>query len=276
MALLFILVLAPCAAVLALAFFSWDPLRGTARFVGMDNFVRVLTRADLLHATVNTVAYTLITVPTTVLLGLAVALAIHHVSRGGWLWRTAYFMPIAATLAATSVVWKWLFYPRAGVIDSTIGQLLGVSDWLNSSALALPAVGMVGCWQGIGSSVVMFLAGLATIPDAPQEAARLDGANAWQRFHHVTWPALGPAAVFAVVIALRDSLQVYDQVRVMTNGGPMNSSVTLAYLMWKRGITYLDVGGASVVSLVLLALVLGATWLQLRLFGQRWESAGTR
>jgi multiple sugar transport system permease protein len=275
-ALLVLFVLLPATAVTVLAFFDWDPLRGGGQLVGLRNFSRMLSDGQLQAAVAHTLLYALFSVPTTLVVGLVVALAIHAVPRWADVWRTAYFIPMASTLAASSVVWQWLFYPRSGLIDATIGRLTGVTGWLESTELALAAVAVVGCWHGFPGATIMFLAGLAGVPRVTLEAARLDGANAWSRFWHVTWPALGPATVFALVIASRDALRVFDQVRVMTDGGPMESTVTLSFLMWRRGIQYSDVGGASVVDLVLLALVLLITLVHLRTIGARWERAGSR
>lgn len=269
-------VVVPVVIVVGLAFFRYDPLTGTSEYVGLDNFERVLANGSLRRATVQTLAYTVLTVPVIVGLGLGIAVAIHHVARGAAWWRAVYFLPAASTLAGMSVVWRWMFYPDAGVVDSTVGRLSGAADWLNSSSLAIPAVAVVGSWQGVGSAVIMFLAGLSGVPRDLLEAAALDGARPWSRFWHVTWPALGPATAFALVVTTRDALRVFEQVSVMTDGGPTGHSETLAFLMWRRGIYYNDIGGASVINLVLLAFVLVTIAAQMRFVGRRWEQAGSR
>lgn len=269
-------VLAPMVLALVLTVFDYDPLGQVLQFVGLRNFQRVLPSQELWQATVNTIVYTVITVPVTVGGGLVVALVIHGVSRGAGFWRSVYFLPVAATLTAMAVVWRFLFYPDSGLIDASVGQLLGVRDWLDSTTLALPAVAVVGSWAGLGSAVVLFLAGLSAVPAHLREVATLDGAGPWHRFWTVTWPALGPATVFTLVLTVRDAMRVFDQVQVMTNGGPLNSSQTLSVLLWRRGIQFLDIGGSSVVNLVLLVILLGTILLQLRTFGRRWEAAGTR
>lgn len=275
-ALLVLLVLVPVLVVVALSFVDYDPLRGDVAYVGTDNFARVLSSDQFRIALVNTLVYLLLSGPATLVLALLVALGIHSVHRGGTLWRSVYFLPVASTLAAMSVVWRWLFYPDTGLIDATIGRVLGIEDWLHSTSLALPAVAVVGSWEGIGFAVVMFLAGLTGVPPSLLEAARLDGAGAWSRFWHVTWPALGPSVVFTLIITTRNALRVFDQVQVMTEGGPANSSATLSYVLWERGIRFLDVGGGAVITLVLLVLVLGITAIQLGTVGRRWERAGAR
>ncbi|PZF82209.1 carbohydrate ABC transporter permease [Jiangella anatolica] len=274
--LLALTVVAPVLVVIVLSLFDYDPLLGTADFVALDNFGRVLSSDEFGRALVNTAIYLILTVPVTLTASMLVALGIHSLSWGGTLWRNVYFLPVASTLAAMAVAWRWLFYGGSGVVDATVGRVLGVEDWLHSTTLALPAVAVVGTWENVGFAVVMFLAGLSAVPPQLLEAARLDGAGAWSRFWHVTWPALGPAVVFTLIITTRNALKVFDQVRVMTEGGPVNSSTTLSYLLWERGIRFLDVGGGSVITLVLLALILGVTAIQLGTVGLRWERAGTR
>ncbi|MFI0418370.1 carbohydrate ABC transporter permease [Spongiactinospora sp. 9N601] len=273
---LVVAVVIPVVLVVALGFFSYDPLTGALEPVGTDNFLRLLTGSELLPAALHTLAYAAMTVLPIMLVGLLLALGINTVARGRGLLRTAYFLPVAATLAGMSVVWRWMFYPETGIIDSSIGRVLGVHDWLNSTSLALPAVAVVGCWQGVGSTMIMFLAALSGVPRALLEAATLDGAGPWHRFWTVTWPAIGPATVFALITTTRDSLRVFDQVAVMTQGDPHGASTTLAYLMWQRGIGFSDLGGASVVNVVLLALVLLTIVAQVRVVGRRWELAGAR
>lgn len=262
-ALIGLFVLLPLLVVGVLSAFSYDPFTQALHFTGLANFERILTSADLRQALVNTLVYVTLTVPVSVALGVVVALAINRVSAGGGLWRVAYFLPAASTLAAMSVVWRWMFYPNSGMVDSTIGQMLGMRDWLNSSTLALPALAVVGNWQALGTMVVLFLAGLTAVSPRLAEAARLDGASAWHRFWNVTWPALRPTTAFALVVATRDSLRAFDHIRVMTDGGPINHTTTLAYLEWERGVRYLDIGGGSVINLILLLLVLVLAAVQL-------------
>lgn len=274
--LLLLFVVTPVFVVSALAFFDWDPFRASGSLVGLRNFERVLGSDELVRATTNTLMYVAITVPATTIVGLIAALGIHNVGRGAVVWRTVYFLPVASTLAAMATVWRWMFYPDTGLVDRVLMDVVGLSDWLNSTALALPAIAVVGSWQAIGIGVIIYLAGLGSVPQHLYDAARMDGADAWRRFWNVTWPALGPSTAFVLIVSTGDAVRVFDQVRVMTNGGPVGSTETLSFLMWRRGVTYLDVGGASVINLVLLALILLVTAVQLATVGRRWERAGTR
>lgn len=274
--LLVLFVLAPLVVVLVLSLYNYNLLAGTSTFVGVDNYRRILENGDLLGALWNTLLYTLISVPVVLTIALLAALGITYVGRGSTFWRTAYFMPAASTLAAMAAVWGWMFYPKTGVVDATLGVITGWTDWLNSTTLALAAVALVGSWQSIGFALIMFLAGLNNVNPSVLEAAKLDRAGAWSRLWHVIIPALGPALVFSIVVSTRDALRVFDQIQVMTQGGPVGSSSTLSFLMWQRAIKFNDFGGGSVISVVLLLLVLIVTFLQLRTFGRRLEEQGSR
>lgn len=271
-----VFVVLPTVSTLVLSLFEWHLVGDDARFTGLDAFSRMLGSDELRQALVNTLLYSIFTVPAITVLGLLIALTIHSLRRGKVLWRTLYFLPFAGTLAAMSIVWKWMFYPDRGMIDSTVGQLFGVTNWLSSSSLALPAVAVVGVWHQLGYAVVLFLAGLGNVPAAHLEAARLDGANAWHRFWHIQWPALGPTTVFAVVISTISALRAYDTVALMTEGGPVGSTTTLGYELYRRGVFYQDISGGAVVSIVLLITVLLVTLAQMRSFGRRLSEAGAR
>ncbi|CAH1667311.1 carbohydrate ABC transporter permease [Chelatococcus asaccharovorans] len=273
--LIFIFAILPAALALFLTFFETDILAGTMRFVGTANFARAADRGNVLNSLRVTFLYTVLTVPPSMILGLSIALAINGLRRGRMFWQAVYFLPVAATLVAMSIVWRWMFVGRKGIIDQTFGQAIGLTDWLNSPVLSLPAVAIVGNWQQIGFVVILYLAALTAVPRHLLEAARVDGAGAWSRFWHVTWPSIGPTTVFVGIITSVDALRVFDTISTMTGGGPSRSSQTLAHLMWERGIYFFDIGGGSVVTLVLLALALAATAVQ-RLLTARLERAGTR
>lgn len=273
--LLFIFTILPCLLALGLAFFKVDILAGTIRFVGFGNFAQAIARGEVANSVGVTFAYMAMTVPVSMVVGLLVALGINALDKGASFWRAIYFLPVAATLVAMSIVWRWMFLGRRGIIDTTFGQMTGLVDWLNSPLLALPAVAIVGNWQHIGFVTVLYLAALAAVPRHQLEAARVDGAGAWNRFWHVTWPSIGPTTVFVGIITCVDALRVFDTVSTMTDGGPSGRTQTLAHLMWERGIYFFDIGGGSVVTLVLLALALLATFIQRR-FTARLEQAGTR
>jgi multiple sugar transport system permease protein len=274
--LLVVFVLGPMALAAVLALFRWDLLTGSGGFVGLANLRAELRNGELVHGLLTTLSYGALTVPTSMAAGLTVALGINALTRGRGFWRTVYFLPVASTLVAMSVVWRWLFHPASGLVDVTIGRITGLRDWLGSLDLALPAVAVVGNWQQIGFVAVVYLAALASVRRDVLEAARLDGAGAWSRFRHVTWPALGPTTVFALIVSCTGALRVYDTVVTMTGGGPASSTETLTYLLWRRGIYFYDVGAGAVLTVALIGLAVVITVAQLRGFATRLERAGTR
>lgn len=269
-------VLVPLVIVLVVSMFDVSLLKSSAEFVGLGNFQTELTSAAFHNALGNTLAYTAMLVPASMVLGLIAALLINGLSHGQTFWRAAYFLPYAATLVAMASVWRWLFARDVGIIDAIFGPLLGVSGWLNDQALALPAVAIVGIWHQIGFVTILYLAALGTIGGDQVDSAMIDGANGWQRFWHVTWPGLGPTTVFVFVMCVASALQAYDTIVALTGGGPVGATETLTHQIWTRGISYFDVGRASVLSLVLFVLSMAITVLQRRGAGRRLEMAGTR
>ena len=251
---------APIMLVVVLAFTDLDLVRGTAGFVGPANIIAELTNPDFAQVLANTAFYALYTVPVSMIVGLLVALTIDGLTAGKAFWRVVYFLPVASTLVAISAVWRWIF---------------AETSWLSSPTLALVAVAVVGNWHQIGFVVVVYLAALGNVSPPELDAARLDGAGAWSRFWHVTWPAMGPATLFALVATIAQALQLYDVVVTLTGGGPIGATTTLTYEIWSRGVRYFDVGRAAVLALLLLTLSLLVTAVQHRV-GRRLERAGSR
>lgn len=274
--LLLLFVVLPALLAFAIALFDWSPLSGKITFVGIENYARILTSPALLNALGNTLLYAVMTVPTSVAGGLLVAVGINAVTRGRVIWRAIYFLPTAAVLVAMAAAWRWIFYPESGLFDHVFAGVTGHTGWLSSSDLALAGLAIVGNWQNIGYNAVIFLAGLTGVRKDLLEAARLDGAGAWHRFWHVSWPAIAPATVFTIVISTTSALRMFETAQVMTRGGPGESTTTLAHLLWQQGIHNVDFGSASVTTVVLFLLCLLVTAWQMRGFGTRLEKAGSR
>lgn len=269
-------VLLPVLAAIALSLVKWNLLSGAVRFVGSANYATVLSNGELWGGLRRTLLYVAMTVPMSVAFGLVIALAINTVAHGQWLWRIVFFLPTASMLAVMSIVWRWLFYPQTGLVAALLSPVAGDTAWLSSRSLALPALAIVGNWHSTAFTVMIFLAGLANVPTRLHDAAAIDGASSWSRFWHVTWPALGPTTLFAVVVSTIAGLRVFDQVSVMTQGGPNEATATLAYEIWRRGVQFLDIGGASALTVTLLVLVIGAAMIQLVGLRRSLESRGRR
>nr|WP_246293283.1 sugar ABC transporter permease [Naumannella cuiyingiana] len=245
-------------------------------FAGLDNFVTELQHPEFVTSIRNTVTYGLLTVLPSLALGLIVALAINGLTRGQGFWRSVYFLPAATTLVAMSAVWRWMFRPDTGVVDTVLGPLFGLRDWLGDPNLAMGAIAIVGIWHQFGLITVLYLAALGTVPGDQYDSAAIDGARDWSRFWHVTWPALGPTTVFAFAVTASSALQAYDVIAAMTAGGPLNSTTTLTYAIWSRGVHFFDIGRAAVLSLALLALSILVTAVQRTGYARRLEAGAVR
>jgi multiple sugar transport system permease protein len=266
----------PLVLVLALSLFQLNLVDNTLRFVGLGNYASELTSTEFGQSLSATVLYALWTIVPSLGIGLLVAVLINGLRHGQGFWRSVYFLPVASTLVAMSSVWRWMFHPDVGIADHILRSVFGAGDWLNDTHLALVALAVVGNWHQIGFAVVLYLAALGRLPREPYDSAAIDGAGAWSRFWHVTWPALGPTTVFVFVLMSGYALQTYDTIAAMTAGGPAGATATLTYRMWVRGIQYLDAGRAAVLAVVLLALSLVVTAIQRGPWGRRLEAAGTR
>jgi multiple sugar transport system permease protein len=203
-------------------------------------------------------------------LALAVALVLNQQLRMVSFYRAVYFLPVVSSTVAASLVWAWLYSPNFGPINYFLG-LLGIEGppWLGSTTWAMPAVIIMSVWKGFGTNMLIFLAGLQGIPQELQEAAMIDGANRWQRLWRVTWPLLTPTTFFVFVISCIVSFQVFEQVYVMTEGGPAYATSVLGLFIYLNAFRYNNMGYAAAAAYVLFALILAVTLAQLK-FQERW------
>ncbi len=205
--------------------------------------------------------------PTQILLALAVALALNERLRAVTWFRAAFFFPVISSLAVMAIVWRFLLDPDIGILAFWLSRLgLGSIDWLQSTTWALPAVIGVGVWKNLGFAMVILLAGLQGIPQTYYEAAAIDGAGRWARFRHITLPGLRQTMLFVTVIGLIASLQAFDQVYVMTSGGPLFTTETLVTYMYHQAFDLFRMGYAASIAWVLFVVIMAGSALQLRLF----------
>jgi multiple sugar transport system permease protein len=260
-----LLVVLPAVLSLVASFFSVPLAGGAWRFVGFGNFQRVLTDPAVQQALVNTLVYSLLTIVPSLVLGLALALLAESVVRGRAFVRTALFLPMTANLVAMAVVFRWLFAYQGGFVNQLVA-IVGVAplNWLGDTSTSLLTVALVGVWRSASFSMMIFLAGFATVPGTIQEAARSEGIRGWTKLTRLTLPMIRPTVVFASVLAVLSSVQVFDTINVMTQGGPQGSSETVLTMSWKLGFSYFDLGAASALSFLLLAVLIGVGLLQRR------------
>lgn len=277
----------PAIQSFRLSLFTWhvDPAR--RRFVGIEYYQELLQNPVFHQALKNTLMYALIVVPGSMVLGLVIALLLQNVGRGRALYRAIYFAPYITPAVAVAWVWGWMYNYNFGIINTlliewwTLLERVGLERlaiapqrFLTDPDMALPSVAAVIVWQQLGFQVVIFLAGLQGIPRVYYEAARIDGANAWHLFRHVTLPLLNPVIVFSVIITTIASLQLFDQIiniNFTDQGGPLNRTLSIAVYMYQEAFGRARMGYAAAVTVVLFALILIVTLVQLRLTQRRVE-----
>jgi len=252
--------------VIALFYFSlteWNVFGG-AEFVGLDNFTRMIGDPSYHTALLNTIYYSGIHIPATLVASMCLALLLNRKLRGVGFFRTVAFFPYITSIVAVAVVWNMLFSPEYGPINQFL-TFLGVDNppgWSTSADWSMPAVIIVGIWRDMGYYMLLLLAGLQTVPAELYEAARVDGANAWGRFWNVTLPCLRPTMFFVVVILTINSLKVFDLILVMTDGGPGQSTLVLSQLIYDKGFEENQFGYASAVAVTLFFLCILVTIFQ--------------
>jgi ABC-type sugar transport systems, permease components len=215
----------------------------------------------------NTFYFVLVGGPLSVVVSLGAALLVNaKLVRFKGFFRTAFFIPVVTTLVAVSVVWRYLYHPRYGLLNYGLG-LLGIDpiDWLSDPSWAMPAIILMAIWKNFGYNMIIFIAGLQSIPEHLYEAAKIDGANAYQRFKHVTLPMLSPTFLFVGIVTMIGYFQLFAEPYVMTQGGPSNSTLSIVLLMYEEGFRWWNMGYAAAVAFVLFIIILVATILQLKI-----------
>lgn len=244
---------------------------GKEEWVGFENYARIFTDPVIINAVINTGLYALLFTPTAVALALALALLLNDPRlpfRG--FFRTALFLPFIISLAVAAIAWAYLIDPQVGLLNYWLGTAgIRIGNVLQDPVLAMPAVAFVAVWKSFGFYMVIFLAGLQEIPGSLYEAAKVDGAGPFTRFRHVTMPMLSNTTAFVLIFALIAALQAFDQIYVMTGGGPYGHTETVVMQIYTSGFRKLDVGFASALSYVLLAATLLLSVIQFVFFGKR-------
>ena len=258
----------PIAYLFYLSFTSGSFTQSGVRWIGLNNYWRLVTNPAFWQILQNTIYFTTATViPSLVIpLGLAVLLNRSFAWRGAL--RTAYFIPSITSLVAVGLGWRWLFQTEGPVNNALMDLGLNPIPWLSSTVWAMPVIILLSVWKQLGFNMVVFLAGLQAIPVNRYEAAQLDGANAWQQFLYITLPGLRPTLVFATVTTAIFTLRSFEQVYVITGGGPLNSTNLLVYYIYEQAFSQFDFGYAAAAATFLMALALILVYLQLKV----WDS----
>ncbi len=263
-------VLGPMLYAFGLSFVRWDLIRPNPAFVGFDNYISVMQSPDFWSALGVTVLYTLGTVPAAMAIGLALALLLNQRLPYRGALRTILFIPSTTSVIAVAVVWAWIFHPDFGLLNAAL-KIIGIEGqrWLSSASTALPSLMIVAVWRSVGYDMVIFLAGLQSIPREVLEAATVDGASAWARFRRVTLPLLGPTTLFVLVISVIESFQAFSTVDTLTRGGPAGATTNLLYYLYQVAFVRFEMGRASAIAYVVFVMIMALTALQLRLSRDR-------
>lgn len=267
----------PVLAALALSLTDFDIYaladRRNLRLVGLGNYAQLLQTPLFWQAFGNTLYFVIVGVPLSIAVSFGAALLLHSpLVRFRGFYRTALFAPVVTTLVAVAVVWRYLFNPVNGWLNYALGRVgIPPVDWLGDPHWAMPAIIVFAVWKNFGYNMVILLAGLQSIPPSLYEAAQVDGASAWRQFRHITLPMLAPIVAMVNILTIAGYLQLFAEPYVMTQGGPMQSTVSVLYFMYEEGFKWWNLGSASAVAFILFLFIFAVTALQLRL--SRWQYA---
>jgi multiple sugar transport system permease protein len=260
----------PVAGALAMSFTDFDIYAladlANLRFVGLENYIRLLHTPLFWQALFNTVYFVVLGVPLSIAASLGAALLLHsRFARFKAVYRTALFAPVVTTLVAVAVVWRYLLHTRYGWLNYALGAVgIGPIDWLGDPHWAMPAIVLLSVWKNFGYNMIILLAGLQAIPTDLYEAARIDGASAWRQLRDVTLPALAPVLLMVSILTMAGHFQLFAEPYVMTQGGPAQRTITVLYFMYDEGFKWWSLGSASAVAFVLFVIMFAVTLLQLR------------
>ena len=236
------------------------------RFVGLRNFMRLIEDETFHRALLNNFLFAAVVVPLQTAIALLLAVLVNQKLRHVNVFRTVYFSPVVTTMVVVAIVWTFLYNPGEGFINAFLYTvsfgLLGPYDWLTDTRSALPAIMLLSIWQGVGFQMVIYLAGLQDIPKELYEAAQMDGANRWRLFRDITLPQLRNTTIFVVMATTILAFKLFDQVWVMTKGGPQEATITTMVMVYREGFRQLRVGYASAITIVFFLIVLGISLLQ--------------
>lgn len=245
----------PILRSIYISFTDWDYMSPNYNFVFFDNFIALFKDQRFYDALWNTVVFTLGTLIPTIVLGLLLALLMQKSFKGSGIIKFILFSPWVTPTVAVSIVWTWIYDPSSGIANAIL-DFLGLPglQWIKSSQTAMIAVIIVTVWKSLGYAMIFYLSALEKVPKELYEASGMDGAKSWQRFRDVTIPCISPTTFFLMIITMVNSLQAYDQIQILTQGGPSGSTRTLLYMYYQLGFEEFNMGQATAVAIVLILI----------------------
>jgi multiple sugar transport system permease protein len=254
----FIFIIIPIFGSFLLSFLKWD-LIGTPKFVGIENYLNLFHEKLFYDVLLNTFSFAFSTTVLGIAIPLFLAIILNKSFKGADVFKCIYFIPFVTPMIVVAIVWQWIFDPGQGILNWAFHTNL---KWLYDTGLAMPALIIVSVWKNIGYNMVIFLAGLQSIPDSLFEAAEIDGATGFKKFKNLTFPMLSPTIFFVFIITTISSFQIFDLIYLMTEGGPENSTTVMVYWMYKNAFEFFKIGQASAIAYVLFFIILVLTAIQ--------------
>jgi len=259
----------PVIYSLWLSLVSWDGMSSRIRFVGLGNYDLLIHSSEFWNSVLVTAYYTFAAVPLRMAVALAFAIFLNQKIRGLGIYRTIYFTPVVTSGIAVSIIFVWIYDPTWGIANWVLSLVhIPPLEWLSSPTEAMPALILMSIWKNMGFDMIIYLAGLQGIPETYYEAARVDGAGPWAMFRRITWPLLAPTTFFILVTGIIGASQVFDQVFVMTNGGPLRTTEVLVFLLYNSAFKFFEMGYASAIAWAIFLIVLTFTILQWKFLPQ--------
>jgi multiple sugar transport system permease protein len=259
----------PMIAAIRLSLYKWDNISVAPTFFGLNNYIQLFSNDRFWTSLRVTFIYTIVVTTLSIVIGLVLAVALNH----RWLfiksfWRTLFFLPTVTPLVAAAMVWMLLFNPNFGYVNTFLGYLhIPRQTWLSNVNLALPTIMTLGIWRRVGFTMIVYLAALQAIPQEYYESARVDGAGSWQTFFRITVPLISPTTLMLVTLGLIDSFLVFDQVLVMTRGGPSDATLSIGVFIYTSAFSFFKLSLGATMSVVMLLIVATITVLQWRFIG---------
>ncbi|MBE0538582.1 MAG: sugar ABC transporter permease [Ignavibacterium sp.] len=267
---IFIFFFIPVIAAFFISFTDFDIYAlgnlSTVRFVGLSNYLKLFEDPLFFTALKNTFYFVILAGPLSIVVSLGAALLLNSkLIKFKGIFRLSYFIPVVTTLVAVAIVWRFIYHPRFGIINYIL-SLIGIApvDWLGDTSTAMPAIVIMSVWKNFGYNMIIFIAGLQNIPEDLYEAASIEGAGSWQKFKSITLPMLAPTTIFISIITMIGYFQLFAEPYVMTQGGPLNSTLSIVQFMYQEGFRWWNMGYSASIAFVLFLIILIGTIIQLK------------
>ena len=237
------------------------------RFIGLKNYVKLFADPLFFKALINTFYFVILASPLSIIISLGAAMLLNSkLVKMKSFFRLSYFIPVVTTLVAVAIVWRFIYHPKFGIINYLL-SFIGITpiDWLGEPSTAMPALVLMSVWKNFGYNMIIFIAGLQNIPDELYEAASIEGANSLQKFNSITLPMLAPTTIFISIITMIGNFQLFAEPYVMTQGGPLNSTLSIVQYMYQEGFRWWNMGYSAAIAFVLFFIIMVGTLIQLKI-----------